>query len=41
MASEHDRSLFVEPLPARPSLEMQQKRAKELLRPSGPATATC
>jgi hypothetical protein len=24
MASEHDRSAFVEPLPARPNLEMQQ-----------------
>jgi hypothetical protein len=32
MASEHDRSAFVEPLPPRPSLEMQQKRAKNLLR---------
>lgn len=34
MASEQhrDRSRFVEPLPARPNLEMQQKRAKELLR---------
>ena len=32
MASEEDRSVFVEPLPARPNLEMQQKRAKELLR---------
>ena len=34
MASERDRdrSRFVEPLPARPNLEMQQKRAKELLR---------
>jgi hypothetical protein len=32
MASEQDRSVFVEPLPARPNLEMQQKRAKELLR---------
>ena len=32
MASEHDRSSFIEPLPARPNLEMQQKRAKELLR---------
>ena len=29
MASEPDRSVFVEPLPARPNLEMQQKRAKE------------
>ncbi|MEX0777163.1 MAG: hypothetical protein WD042_15770 [Phycisphaeraceae bacterium] len=27
-----DRTPFVEPLPARPNLEMQQKRAKELLR---------
>ena len=32
MASEHDRSVFVEPLPARPNLEMQHKRAKDLLR---------
>jgi ankyrin repeat protein len=32
MASEHDRSVFVEPLPARPNLEMQQKHAKALLR---------
>jgi Ankyrin repeats (many copies)/Ankyrin repeat len=32
MASEQDRSAFVEPLPARPNLEMQHKRAKELLR---------
>lgn len=32
MASEHDRSAYVEPLPPRPSLEMQQKRAKSLLR---------
>jgi hypothetical protein len=32
MASEPNQSLFVEPLPARPNLEMQQKRAKELLR---------
>jgi len=32
MASASDRSLFVEPLPPRPSLEMQQKRAKALLR---------
>jgi hypothetical protein len=32
MASEHDRSSFIEPLPARPNLEMQQKRAKDLLR---------
>jgi ankyrin repeat protein len=34
MASEHDRSAstFVEPLPARPNLEMQHKRAKDLLR---------
>src|SRR4030095_6110962 len=32
MASEHDRSAFVEPLPPRPNLEMQQKRAKSLLR---------
>ena len=32
MASEEDRSIFVEPLPVRPTLELQQKRAKELLR---------
>lgn len=32
MASDPSRSAFIEPLPARPSLEMQQKRAKELLR---------
>ncbi len=32
MASESDRSTFVEPLPARPNLEMQQKRAKDLAR---------
>jgi len=32
MASGQDRSVFLEPLPARPNLEMQQKRAKELLR---------
>ncbi len=32
MSSPKDRSPFVEPLPARPNLEMQQKRAKELLR---------
>jgi hypothetical protein len=32
MASEHDRSAFVEALPAHPNLEMQQKRAKHLLR---------
>ena len=34
MASEQsrDRSGFIEPLPARPNLEMQQKRARELLR---------
>ena len=32
MASEPDRSVFIEPLPARPNLEMQQKRAKALLR---------
>ena len=32
MASEHDTSAFVQPLPDRPNLEMQQKRAKELLR---------
>jgi hypothetical protein len=32
MASDRDPSRFIEPLPARPNLEMQQKRAKELLR---------
>jgi ankyrin repeat protein len=32
MASEHDRSADIEPLPSSPSLEMQQKRAKELVR---------
>jgi ankyrin repeat protein len=32
MPSEQDRSDFVEPLPARPNLEMQHKRAKALLR---------
>ncbi|HUL73778.1 MAG TPA: ankyrin repeat domain-containing protein [Vicinamibacterales bacterium] len=32
MASSSDRSRFVEPLPARPNLEMQQKRAKDLRR---------
>lgn len=32
MASPHDFSAFVEPLPPRPSLEMQQKRAKNLRR---------
>jgi Ankyrin repeats (3 copies) len=32
MASEHERSAFVEALPSHPSLEMQQKRAKNLLR---------
>ena len=32
MASEHDRSAYLEPLPSSPSLEMQQKRAKELVR---------
>lgn len=32
MASEDHHSAFVQPLPARPSLEMQQKRAKSLLR---------
>ena len=32
MASEHDRSTFIEPLPPKPSLQMQQKRAKNLLR---------
>ena len=39
MASEHDRSVFVEPLPARPNLEMQQKRAKDLLRAAWAADA--
>jgi hypothetical protein len=32
MASDQDRSGFIEPLPPKPNLEMQQKRAKELLR---------
>ena len=32
MASEQDRPTFVEPLPSHPNLEMQQKRAKNLLR---------
>jgi hypothetical protein len=32
MSSPQDRSSYIEPLPARPNLEMQQKRAKELLR---------
>ena len=32
MASNEDRSAFVEPLPARSNLEMQQKRARELVR---------
>ena len=32
MASEQDRPRFIEPLPAQPSLQMQQKRAKNLLR---------
>jgi ankyrin repeat protein len=32
MASEHDRSAFLEPLPAKPNLQMQHKRAKNLLR---------
>ncbi|MPY89713.1 MAG: hypothetical protein GEU99_17550 [Luteitalea sp.] len=32
MASEHDRSVVIEPLPAHPCLEMQQKRPKNLLR---------
>jgi hypothetical protein len=32
MPSEQDRSDFIEPLPARPNLEMQHKRAKALLR---------
>jgi hypothetical protein len=46
MASEHDRSVvpdpssFLEPLPARPSLEMQHKRAKELLRDAWASEAT-
>src|SRR5262245_54803676 len=30
--AERDSSTFVEPLPARPNLEMQHKRAKELVR---------
>jgi len=32
MSSPQDRSPYIEPLPGRPNLEMQQKRAKELLR---------
>ena len=32
MSSEEQPSLFIEPLPAHPNLEMQQRRAKELLR---------
>jgi hypothetical protein len=32
MASDNDKSIFIEPLPAHPSLQMQQKRAKNLLR---------
>jgi ankyrin repeat protein len=32
MASDDRLSVFVEPLPAKPNLEMQQKRAKDLLR---------
>jgi hypothetical protein len=32
MPSDRDSSTFVEPLPARPSFELQQKRAKRLLR---------
>jgi ankyrin repeat protein len=32
MASDERASVFVEPLPAKPNLEMQQKRAKDLLR---------
>jgi hypothetical protein len=32
MASERERSVFIEPLPPNPSLQMQQKRAKNLLR---------
>ena len=32
MPSDHDSYAFVEPLPAHPSLEVQQKRAKRLLR---------
>jgi ankyrin repeat protein len=32
MPSAHDRAAFLEPLPARPNLEMQQNRAKDLLR---------
>ena len=32
MSSEDQSSLYIEPLPAHPNLEMQQKRAKQLLR---------
>jgi ankyrin repeat protein len=32
LPQDRDRTRFIEPLPARPNLEMQQKRAKELLR---------
>jgi hypothetical protein len=32
MASDHDRSAFIEPLPTHPNLEMQRKRAGRLLR---------
>jgi len=32
MASAHDRSRLIEPLPAHPNVEMQQKRAENLLR---------
>jgi hypothetical protein len=39
MVSERDSSSFVEPLPPRPRLEMQQKRAKELLRAAWSADA--
>lgn len=40
MASDPDRSSSVQPLPARPSLEMQQKRAKALLRDARAGDAT-
>jgi hypothetical protein len=39
MASEHDRRRVVEPLPSHPNLEMQQKRAKNLLRAAWSGTA--
>lgn len=35
MPSNHDSSAFIEPLPSHPSLELQQKRAKRLLRDAG------